>query len=406
MPRKNSPQDLESSGRKGKGKKKKGKKEQVETAQRSIEKEPDGGEAGGKLSQQELETLVEGPIAEAKREAYEDAKRAYETLKRTGLKGLNAFRRRFQESKGFKYGVIGAGVLAGVLALGRYGCPGGKVVVTSSSQVSGQSLESTLREIKGHVVLQKGSYNFDYDVFVSPEGTLEIEPGAELRFSANTGLLSFGTLKARGTERERIVFSGYQAERWSNVTLAGEDSSSSILEYFMIRGGSGLKKRLHAKGSFGGLKTDKTVGGGLLIMNSSPQICYGIIENCVAGFEGGGVYLMDFNGVVEKCTIRSNKSGDYGGGLALQGSCLHARIIENEITGNEAKYRGGGISACIDDESLKGTWDSDNGILKKPDNETLIQGNIFLGNSASMGDRNIFSAINCSRPDIRDNTEK
>jgi len=84
-------------------------------------------------SPEDLETREAGlleepptrPIAKAgievygeRTEFYEDIKRKYETLRRVILNGWGRFKKRFQESKGFRWGVIGAGVLAGVLVLG------------------------------------------------------------------------------------------------------------------------------------------------------------------------------------------------------------------------------------------------------------------------------------------------
>ena len=106
--------------------------------------------------------------------------------------------------------------------------------------VNQSNLEEELKNVHSHLVLPKGEYHIDFDIEIQSQGTLEVEPGAEIYFGKEAGILSYGTLKAEGTEEENILFTA-ENDSWRNITIAGKESSDSALEYCIVSKGSGRK---------------------------------------------------------------------------------------------------------------------------------------------------------------------
>ncbi|NVO19821.1 MAG: fibronectin type III domain-containing protein [Bacteroidetes bacterium] len=86
-----------------------------------------------------------------------------------------------------------------------------------------------------------------------------------------------------------------------------------------------------------------TFGGGMLIMDSSPQVRNCIIQNNTAPENGGGIAISGFSSaaVVTNCTIQNNTAYSFGGGVFM-GDCSTDAIIENCI------IRGNSITCSCD----------------------------------------------------------
>ena len=81
-------------------------------------------------------------------------------------------------------------------------------------------------------------------------------------------------------------------------------------------------------------------GGGIMMAGQSPEI-----RNCEViwnwAVNGGGIGLIQTNGVVKGCTIAHNRAKDFGGGCYAYGET--PRIENCEISDNSAEDSGGGI---------------------------------------------------------------
>ncbi|RLE42108.1 hypothetical protein DRJ48_04250 [Candidatus Woesearchaeota archaeon] len=98
------------------------------------------------------------------------------------------------------------------------------------------SLISKLREhITGHVVIPAGVYDIDFCICVEPSGSLEMQPGAVLRFDSYCGILCKGEFKAMGTERKRVQFIPRNPQgSWGGICLY--ESELGQLEFCDIKG--------------------------------------------------------------------------------------------------------------------------------------------------------------------------
>ena len=56
----------------------------------------------------------------------------------------------------------------------------------------------------------KSPYKFNHDVLVKPEGELIVEPGVELQFAPEAGIIVRGVFNAEGTSEETIKFDSYE----------------------------------------------------------------------------------------------------------------------------------------------------------------------------------------------------
>ena len=212
----------------------------------------------------------------------------------------------------------------------------------SKKFVESKDLEETLKEVDSHVVLPRARYKVNFGITVHPEGVLEIEPGTEIHFGYEAGIISYGTLNAIGTEEDRILFTASQ-DRWGNITLVGKSASASILEHCQISKGSGRGK-IPATDYFGGIdepySSKEKLGGGLLIANSDVTIRYCQIQNNKA-LDGGGLTIVMSKPVMDKNTITNNEADENGGGVTSYNSCF--TLKGNEITDNKAGRYGGGL---------------------------------------------------------------
>ena len=215
--------------------------------------------------------------------------------------------------------------------------------------------------ISGNVTIQDGSL-------------LTIEPGVEIRFAGQYIFMVYGTLLAKGTTNDSIVFTRHEA-------------------------------------------TDESMGKGIKFYNSyadTSVLSYCIIEHGNAsgsGIDGygGGIFVSNSDVLIDRSTIRYNKATSNGGGLTLYKSydrftVLRNSIIENNtVSGGNSSYDGGaGIYASgagtgsfaiiannlvinnIDDRTDAPNSEGGGGILLSSGDFTVINNTIF-GNSSPKG---------------------
>jgi len=119
----------------------------------------------------------------------------------------------------------------------------------------------------------------------------------------------------------------------------GENSSCYIVGFSIQNGNTTTEAGL-------------TYGGGIFILDSSPQILNCIIQNNFANGYGGGLAIhgLSSNAKVMHCTIQNNSANGYGGGLFIGDCGPDAEVINCIISGNTNTYNdtwnggGGGVN--------------------------------------------------------------
>lgn len=181
-------------------------------------------------------------------------------------------------------------------------------------------------------------YQVGEDVTV-PEGTvLTIEPGVKVSFQAGRSLVVEGTLIARGTAEDPVLFTGTVAggvaARWGSIVFA----DSSLDAQFMA--------------------VDQYVSGS-------------IVEECTFEWASNALYLESASPYIHKCTFRDNRTAFSidieGGGAIYVGPHSSPRIAECDFLDNFADgfNYGGAIYVYAADP--------------------VIQDNLFAGNVAIYG---------------------
>ena len=177
-------------------------------------------------------------------------------------------------------------------------------------------------------------------------------------FNLNAGVISYGTLRAVGTEQDRILFTS-ALRLWKNIAIAGRLASNSAFEHCTISNGFGRKKIPETE-HFEGCNLYRC-GGAFSVVQSNPTIRHCKIENNKAE-HGGGIYLGFSNPFIEGNTIQGNQARYGGGGLHI---IFSDPVIEgNSIERNKAEYWGGGVQLVHSNPSLDRNKIEDN----KPDN--------------------------------------
>ena len=213
------------------------------------------------------------------------------------------------------------------------------------------------------------------DIRVERDATLTIHPGVQVRFGGGSGMTVFGTLVARGTQSDSLLFTAYGDEptpgHWAGIRFeaASQDvilgdgeryERGCVLEYARIEYGSGIvctgdylarnraspliRKCTIVHNSTDGRSGPPWLsGGGIACTYADPVIEENIISRNRAREDGGGIHCDRF----ARPQIRGNAISDnaavvLGGGIHVDHSA--ASISENMVVGNSAP-RGAGI--CV-----------------------------------------------------------
>ena len=216
------------------------------------------------------------------------------------------------------------------------------------------------------------------NTLVTPEGTLEVAPGVEIRVAAGKNIMIAGKLVARGTEAEPIRFTKRSSEKWGRIIFTDQSADSDRDEEKSFRDGCAMERCIveHGKGllieSSSPLIKDCVIayndGSGIAVRHGGPVITGNDIHHNSAPTNGGGVYAYtnDIIYVVGN-NIRDNRADGAGGGVFAYGymNTSAIRVENNEIVGNEATGDGGGIylsrSSAVGNRVESNTADGDGG---------------------------------------------
>lgn len=210
-----------------------------------------------------------------------------------------------------------------------------------------------------------GTVSLDRTTTIPNGEVLQIEPGTQVLMGPGVSLVIGGTLDARGTEAEPIVFGRLDPdEAWAGVVFNRPSTpatftdldrfeAGSILAYAELSGATralaldGASPYLHAlRVHDNTLPTglDPLGGAGLLIMDGSTAR----VRDCVFTHNtaelfafGGAVNVIAANPILQDNHFENNWSS-YGGAVATESSA--SPIVGNTFIGNDTASEGGALS--------------------------------------------------------------
>ncbi len=229
------------------------------------------------------------------------------------------------------------------------------------------------KEIRGLIVrsgdlykVQNESCKVFNDIKIEKGALLMIE-NSKLYFDENAGIISLGTLRAKNSVFSAIDFS----KKWKNIVLMPTDTRISILKeckFRFMRGRSwkSLRAILPSRGyplndeySYGGALFMAEIkekmltvsdcefyncsaheGGGLFCVKADPVIENCVFDNCTAGYSGGGMKLLESSPVINNCRLSNCSSNREGGGICCLSS--RANMVGCTFDSCSTKYLYGG----------------------------------------------------------------
>lgn len=139
-------------------------------------------------------------------------------------------------------------------------------------------------------------------------------------------------IRVVATEGPQVTFIDGTGVETSLVRCVSGEDKRSVLEGFRIVSGSGDP-------AFYG--PEATVGGGMIVMGSSPTVRRCVFEGNNASYNGGGLFNGGGSNVtLENCRFKSNSAEKGGAIFNIESS---PRILNCEFESNAARYAGGGI---------------------------------------------------------------
>jgi len=263
-----------------------------------------------------------------------------------------------------------------------------------------------------------GSYTVTGNITVETEVTLTIESGTIIRFDSGKSLTIRGTLVARGTTANYIIFTSNQVSPqkgdWGYIEFLDESTdavfdangnyiSGNILQYAIVEyagrintdnrtavvlsnSAAYLDHAIIRNNYFRGLYAGGVSGTPLQITNS-------IIDNNgtnVGTLKGGGLYA-DVDAISLLNNVITNNRAYTAGGLFITGGS--ALIAGNTVAGNQTGELGGGMQLApayrrrhvVSNNVIRNniTGDTGGGIFFT--DAVDMYGNVITGNSAATG---------------------
>ena len=133
------------------------------------------------------------------------------------------------------------------------------------------------------------------------------------------------------------------------ISIEGTSAASSVIDANQIDRVMNIDQNRVVSLSKVTIRDGQTAAyGGGIFSRGNLKILDSIIENNASGLNGGGISGTDLN--IQRCTFRSNISGNYGGAIYVTGS-TSAFIRESTFYGNAARA-GGAISTEVNSSSF------------------------------------------------------
>jgi len=214
--------------------------------------------------------------------------------------------------------------------------------------------------VSGIWTKQNSPYNI-YNTITVPAGkTLTIEPGVEVRFFGHHAFNVNGSLLARGTAADSILFDQFDDKSsWHSIRIenVGTDSDSTIFEYCRIShtnyisgdvttngGNAVLVKNFHkVRVSHCLLLNNKGGrGAGVYAAMANIKINDNVIRNNSVAQYGAGIYVESGSPLIRGNRIERNYGNDGAGGIWLSAST--SNVENNIISYNTSYWRGGGVT--------------------------------------------------------------
>ena len=222
--------------------------------------------------------------------------------------------------------------------------------------------------VEGTWTKQNSPYNI-YKTITIPEGkTLTIEPGVKVLFFGRYVLSVNGTLLARGTAADSIIFDQFDDKSsWHSIRIenVGAGSDSTIFEYCRIahadyvdgdvtlNGGNAVLVKNFDKVRISHCLIRNNKGGrgaGVYAEKANIKINDNVIRNNSVNQYGAGIYVDSGSPLIKGNRIERNYGGDAAGGIWLSAS--KSRVEDNVISYNSCYWSGAGVvinnaSNCI-----------------------------------------------------------
>jgi serine/threonine protein kinase len=248
------------------------------------------------------------------------------------------------------------------------------------------AIDKVDKEIRDFVVrggdvykIQGESLKVYGDIIVERKALLIIED-ATLYFDEDSGIVSFGTIRATGSSFSAIDY----AKKWNNIVLNPQGTRITSIKDCKISFGKGrtwkslktffgdrtypLNDEYHYGGGLFIVDiTEKNIsihnctiskcsahsGGAIFCLNAEPAIENSVFQNCFALLSGGGFACHRLNPVIRNCRFLNCSSKKEGGGMFCSQS--HP-IVENCMFQNcsTSYLYGGGIYCSQANPQLKG----------------------------------------------------
>jgi hypothetical protein len=318
----------------------------------------------------------------------------------TDHSGIQVFFQRVAPDNSFSYTVYtnSAGYYSSVVEGGWYDILYSKSEFISKDTAdvalySNMTLANVLLEKKEHcVIIEAGTHKITESIEVINGDTLIIKPGARLELNPGVSINVNGLLIAEGTEKDSIIFTGYNGGTWGSVKLNDICDNNSSISYCYFEKSNSTAVKLYScqvtvsnctfynnvstgnnnttRGgalSLSGYYESPIVrdcrfynnsnesywfGGGAITVENSPDDDI-IIYNCIfrgnTSEEGGAIFCYTADPVLSNC-IFENNSADNGGAIYLVvaksdigASYLNPMISNCIITRNTSYEEGAGI---------------------------------------------------------------
>ncbi len=176
--------------------------------------------------------------------------------------------------------------------------------------------------------LGPGSFTVIGDIIVESGETLTIQPGTEFLHTGSFQWSINGQLIAEGAEGDSIILKRFQENnfcRWRGLRFQQGATGASSLDYCVIE---------HC---FHGSSPLNVNGGGIRSLGVELTVTNTRISDCQAYYDGGGIFAIDADIIIDNCIIVNNSANDggNGGGINFE-NCPNACVTNSTIAYNRS----------------------------------------------------------------------